>query len=133
MARLVQVDQLQPTNADLMSVIIGGRNEVKQLQKKVEDLAKIVKSLQDGSSASTSLSADDDRRRHLSNRISMQESTKLFMLRNVDFDEIERSCNGWSDPLGAGGFGEVFKGVWNGQNIAVKRLRNDKRPGDIKG
>ena len=55
------------------------------------------------------------------------------MLRNVDFQEIEHSCNGWRDPLGAGGFGEVFKGVWNGQNIAVKRLRNDKRPGDIKG
>ena len=28
--------------------------------------------------------------------------------------------------LGRGGFGEVYKGTWNGQEIAVKKLRRER-------
>ena len=58
---------------------------------------------------------------------------QTFLLRNVLFSELEEACNNWCEILGAGGFGEVYKGIWNGQNIAVKRLRNDKKPGDVQG
>ena len=135
MANTIEVDKLQPTNADLMRLIIDGREEVKQLQRNVEDLTRIVKQLQTGPSRSprTSLDTNEHRRRIPSEKIPIRESTKMFLLRNVKFSEVEQACNGWFDILGAGGFGEVYKGLWNGQNIAVKRLRNDKRPSGIQG
>ena len=128
------VDKMQPTNADLMRYIIDGRKEVKQLQKNLDELTRMVKLLQKEPPRSPRLSLDaNDRRRNPSQKVSMRESTKMFLLRNVDFAEIEMACDGWSDILGVGGFGEVYKGRWNGQEIAVKRLRNDKRPRDVQG
>ena len=131
------VDETQPTNADLMSYIIDGRKEVKQLQKNLDELTRMVKLLQKDPPRSPRMSLDASpanyRRRNPSERVSMRESTRRFLLRNVDFAELEMACNGWSDILGKGGFGEVYKGRWNGQDIAVKRLRNDKRPHDVQG
>ena len=130
MANQVKVDQLPPTNTELLNYIIEGRKEVRQLQRSVDELTRMVKVMQ---SQHLNPREDPTRRRFPSEKIQFRESTKKFMLRNVAFSEIEEACNGWCDILGAGGFGEVYKGVWNGQNIAVKRLRNDKRPGDVKG
>ena len=128
------IDESQPTNADLLRYIIDGRKEVKQLQKNLDELTRMVKLLQKEPPRSPRLSLDaNDRRRNPSQKVSMRESTKMFLLRNVDFAEIEMACDGWSDILGVGGFGEVYKGRWNGQEIAVKRLRNDKRPRDVQG
>ena len=86
-----------------------------------------------GSSSKPAMEREERQRRPTTEKIQFSESTKTFLLRNVEFSEIEEACNGWTDILGAGGFGEVYKGVWNGQNIAVKRLRNDKRPGGAQG
>ena len=44
----------------------------------------------------------------------------------VPFEELRECCNGWSDRLGAGGFGEVYKGVRHCQNIAVKKFKKEK-------
>ena len=131
MENQVEVDHLQPTNTELLSYINEGRKEVRQLQRSVDELTRLVKGLQ-AVSPRSSLAREEPRRRFPSEKIQFRESTKTFLLRNVNFSEIEEACNNWTDILGVGGFGEVYKGVWNGQNIAVKRLRNDKRPGDVK-
>ena len=132
------VEKLQPTNADLMRYILDGRKEVRQLQKNLNELTSMVKLLQRETPRSPRLSLDtspkNNRMRIPSEKLSSRESsTNMFLLRNVDFTELEMACNGWSDILGLGGFGEVYKGRWNGQDIAVKRLRNNKRPRDVQG
>ena len=52
-----------------------------------------------------------------------------LMLRNVSFQELADACNKFSPSnlIGKGGFGEVYIGRWNGQRIAVKRIREDRR------
>ena len=54
--------------------------------------------------------------------------TELFFT-NVPFEELKKDCNGFhpSNIIGRGGFGEVYKGRRNYQDIAVKRIRRDKR------
>ena len=53
-----------------------------------------------------------------------------IMLRNIDFRELKSACQDF-DPektrIGRGGFGEVFRGRWNGQDVAVKRILEEKR------
>ena len=87
------VDETQPTNADLMSYIIDGRKEIKQLQKNLDELTRMVKLLQKEPPRSPRMSLDAShanyRRRTPSERVSMRESTKMFLLRNVDFEELE--------------------------------------------
>ena len=48
-------------------------------------------------------------------------------LSNVPFEELKRSCNNFDTLIGRGGFGEVYKGQRNCNDIAVKRIRGDKR------
>ena len=144
----IQVDQIQPTNAELMRLIIQQSNAMEQLKNNVDELKAMVKGLHQSSgqqrNRNVSLTFDNNeqsRPRRTSGRtpnreISLEQQgfrNQTFLLRNVLFSEIEEACNGWFEILGAGGFGEVYKGVWNGQNIAVKRLRNDKKPGDVQG
>ena len=54
--------------------------------------------------------------------------TELFFT-NIPFEELKKDCNGFhhSNQIGRGGFGEVYKGRRNYQDIAVKRIRSDKR------
>lgn len=57
-----------------------------------------------------------------------------IMLKNVDVEELRNACKGFhiSSQIGKGGFGVVYRGRWNGQDIAVKRIRDErKRPGMI--
>ena len=51
--------------------------------------------------------------------------TELFFT-NVPFEELKKDCNGWSYEIGKGGFGEVYRGRRNYQDIAVKSIRRDK-------
>ena len=56
-----------------------------------------------------------------------------IMLNNVDVRELAQACNGFhiSNQIGKGGFGIVYRGRWNGQDIAVKRIKDErKRPGE---
>jgi len=54
--------------------------------------------------------------------------TDMFFA-NVPFEELKKACKGFhiSQQIGKGGFGEVYKGRRNHQDIAVKRIRSDKR------
>ena len=130
----------QPSNADLETLIRQQNNEVEKLRDTVEELKSMMKELMQQNlqqkSARISFPVEPNtrpRNRRSSERILHRDPNKTFLLRNVPFSEIEEACHRWSDILGVGGFGEVYKGTWNGQNVAVKRLRNDKRPIDIKG
>jgi len=68
-------------------------------------------------------------------RLKQQTPSKIpmpnpdLMLRNVPFPELAEACNNFSHDnlLGKGGFGEVYIGKWNGQQIAVKRIREERR------
>jgi len=46
----------------------------------------------------------------------------------VAYDELARACNNWApaNKLGEGGFGQVFKGVWKHQEVAIKTIKKDK-------
>ena len=129
----------QPSNADLEVLIRHQNNEVEKLKETMEELKSMIKGLMQHSiqpkSPRTSLLVEQPspRNRRSSERMLHRDPNKTFLLRNVPFSEIEDACHHWSEILGVGGFGEVYKGTWNGQNVAVKRLRNDKRPTDMKG
>ena len=130
----------QPSNADLEALIRQQSYEVEKLRRTVDELKSMMKglmqqNLQSKSPRSSLLFEPNDtlRNRRLSDKMLYRDPNKTFLLRNVPFSEIEEACHKWSDILGVGGFGEVYKGTWNGQNVAVKRLRNDKRPNDMKG
>jgi len=46
----------------------------------------------------------------------------------VSYDELALACNNWNPAykLGEGGFGQVFKGVWKHQEVAIKTIKKDK-------
>ena len=54
------------------------------------------------------------------------QDTNLFFA-NVPFEELRKCCNNFNNQIGKGGFGEVYKGRRNCNDIAVKRIRGDKR------
>jgi len=43
---------------------------------------------------------------------------------NIPYEDLKVCCNGFSESLGRGGFGEVFKGKWREQPIAAKKIEN---------
>ena len=56
-----------------------------------------------------------------------------IMLKNLDVRELAQACNNFhiSNQIGKGGFGVVYRGRWNGQDIAVKRIKDErKNPGE---
>lgn len=57
-----------------------------------------------------------------------RQCSEVF-LQNVPFEELKEACDDFSiqNVIGRGGFGEVYSGRRHNQNIAVKRIRKDKR------
>lgn len=57
-----------------------------------------------------------------------KQCSEVF-LQNVPFEELKEACDGFNiqNVIGRGGFGEVYTGRRHNQNIAVKRIRKDKR------
>lgn len=53
----------------------------------------------------------------------------------VAYSELEEATNKWSDnnKLGSGGFGIVFKGLWKGTDVAIKKIVYRGSLSDSKG
>lgn len=68
---------------------------------------------------------------HLGSSSAVPNGDSEFMLKNIKFQDLEQACHGFRrEPgilIGRGGFGEVFRGRWNGQDVAVKRILEEKR------
>ena len=46
----------------------------------------------------------------------------------VSYEELGLACGNWdlANKIGEGGFGQVFKGVWKHQEVAIKTIKKDK-------
>ncbi len=84
-------------------------------------------------SSCSPLSSSPSQHSKLSERLRHDSSVPVahseMMIRNVEFDVLKSACRAFAPEglLGKGGFGEVYKGRWNGQDIAVKRIIEGKR------
>ncbi|XP_010270707.1 PREDICTED: proline-rich receptor-like protein kinase PERK1 isoform X1 [Nelumbo nucifera] len=62
----------------------------------------------------------------LDNQLKQSFSTKAF-----EIEELAEATNGFSEDIGAGGFGYVYKGILSdGNEVAVKCLKEKSRQGD---
>ena len=77
---------------------------------------------------------DIERQRHLSETrteagsISSGSSLASVGVQVVSYEEIASACDHWNPALklGEGGFGQVFKGIWKHQEVAIKTIKRDK-------
>ena len=46
----------------------------------------------------------------------------------VSYEELGQACGNWNveNKIGEGGFGQVFKGVWKHQEVAIKTIKKEK-------
>jgi len=46
----------------------------------------------------------------------------------VSYEELGLACGNWdlANKIGEGGFGQVFKGIWKHQEVAIKTIKKDK-------
>ena len=74
-----------------------------------------------------------ERQRHLS-ETSTEPGSSVSSARSgygvpvLKYEDIAAACNNWNPTLkiGEGGFGQVFKGVWKHQEVAIKTIKKDK-------
>ena len=119
-----------------VNIVSGG------LPPSVEDItARMTMSRQDQMSGGTYLHSldrgrnlsDIERVRHLSettdgSSVAGSSMTSGGRVPVVSYKDIAAACDNW-DPinkLGEGGFGQVFKGVWKHQEVAIKTIKKDK-------
>jgi interleukin-1 receptor-associated kinase 1 len=72
-----------------------------------------------------------ERVRHISETTigsSVNSSTTDGGIPTVSYDELGHACGNWNpaNKIGEGGFGQVFKGVWKHQEVAIKTIKKDK-------
>merc|ERR1719348_1368416 len=76
--------------------------------------------------------SDIERARHLSETTAGTSVTGSSVTSGgvlvVRYEEIAAACDNWNKnlKLGEGGFGQVFKGVWKHQEVAIKTIKKDK-------
>jgi len=132
-----------PTQNPMISDILANPNVVPELGKSPNTLRTSRGASQEGSWPGSMGTETASRLRHLSNSTNIDNVPNLTGgFQNVPFNELFEACNGFSmgqenqeNFLGRGGFGEVYKGFWRGQDIAVKKLRKERLTsldGDVK-
>ena len=72
-----------------------------------------------------------DRARHLSETTagsSMTGSSVTSGVPTVTHHELALACQNWREEnkIGEGGFGQVYKGIWKHQEVAIKTLKKDR-------
>jgi len=58
---------------------------------------------------------------------STQSNNSVSNLTRVTIEDLATATENWkpSNKLGSGGYGEVFRGIWHHQDVAIKRIRRD--------
>merc|ERR1711892_750058 len=73
---------------------------------------------------------DIERVRHISETTigSSINSSNAGGVPTISYEELGRACGNWdlANKIGEGGFGQVFKGVWKHQDVAIKTIKKDK-------
>ncbi|XP_062025307.1 cysteine-rich repeat secretory protein 38-like isoform X2 [Rosa rugosa] len=59
------------------------------------------------------------------------KTTSSVYVTQISYDDVILATGGFADKRGQGGFGPVFKGLLNGQDIAVKILSTEYEQGDV--
>ena len=150
MAMQVNIAGLEVTNAQLFQAIQEVRREVHAVQEKTSRNAQDTQEtknilLEVTNSRINSLEESFRRLEGRSNPIYgngtpprtvdhqfsiPDEGTQLFCLKPIKHQDVLKAC-GAKEKLGEGGFGIVYRGKWNGQDIAVKVLTQDTAKGRV--
>ena len=111
------------SNEKIFDQLAGARNDIDTLEKKIDALYEFIEE-RVGNSGPINI------QKRNRNDSEISESAQKFWLKKIEYDEVVKTCTvdgkPFSEVIGKGGFGEVYKGTLNGQDVAVKKLKAGK-------